>query len=193
MFLITSQKIENAKYACERKEQGLFAEDALAKQHLEQKSLDLMTADHKVFNEEGESGNNHGFVVVVQDLATQWIQSYPCKTKTVQETEKSLRKFLEPSEKPKVIYTDNHWNLANPLMTYHGTTVRLHSVDLRRMVLPEEWYAEKRRDISCNQAWMKNGGLIPWNAIATCKMFKTSQQMGKLLVKGDSENHFKAL
>ena len=37
----------------------------------------------------------------------QWIQSYPCKTKTSQKTEKSLRKFLEPSHKPKVIYTDN--------------------------------------------------------------------------------------
>ena len=66
---------------------------------------DLMTADHKVPNKEGESRNNHRYAVVVQDLATQWIQSYPCKTKTSQE--KSLRKFLEPSEKPKVIDTDN--------------------------------------------------------------------------------------
>ena len=40
---------------------------------------------------------------VVQDLATQWIQSYPCKTKTSQETQRSLQKFLEPN----VIYTDN--------------------------------------------------------------------------------------
>ena len=45
--------------------------------------------------------------VVVQDLATQWLQSYPCKTKTSQETEKSLQKFLEPTRKPKVIHTDN--------------------------------------------------------------------------------------
>ena len=45
--------------------------------------------------------------VVVYDLATQWIQTYPCKTKTSQETEKSLRKYMEPSQKPKVIYTDN--------------------------------------------------------------------------------------
>ena len=45
--------------------------------------------------------------MVVQDLATQWLQSYPCKTKTSQETEKSLMKFLEPTRKPKVIYTDN--------------------------------------------------------------------------------------
>ena len=44
---------------------------------------------------------------MVQDLATQWLQSYPCKTKTSQETQKSLMKFLEPTRKPKVIYTDN--------------------------------------------------------------------------------------
>ena len=43
----------------------------------------------------------------MQDLATQWIQSYPCKTKTSQETQRSLQKFLEPEKKPKVIYTDH--------------------------------------------------------------------------------------
>ena len=41
---------------------------------------------------ESESRNNYGYVVVVQDLAIQWLQSYPCETKTSQ---------------PKVIYTDN--------------------------------------------------------------------------------------
>ena len=44
---------------------------------------------------------------MVQDSATQWIQSYLGKTKTPQETEKSLQKFFEPTWKPKVIYTDN--------------------------------------------------------------------------------------
>ena len=34
-------------------------------------------------------------------------QSYPCKTKTSQETQRSLQKFLEPKRKPQVIYTDN--------------------------------------------------------------------------------------
>ena len=34
---------------------------------------DLITADHKILNEEGESRH----AVVEQDLATQWIQSYP--------------------------------------------------------------------------------------------------------------------
>ena len=68
---------------------------------------DLITADHKVLSEGCQSRNNHRHAVVLQDLANQWIQFYPCKTKTSQETEKSSRKFLEPSEKPKVIYTDN--------------------------------------------------------------------------------------
>ena len=45
-------------------------------------------------------------------LATQWIQSYPCKTKTSQETEISLRKFLEPSEKPKSLKLTMRWNFG---------------------------------------------------------------------------------
>ena len=40
---------------------------------------DLITADHKVPSEESESRNNHRYAVVVPDLATQWLQSYPCK------------------------------------------------------------------------------------------------------------------
>ena len=72
-----------------------------------QKFGDLITADHKVLNEGFESQNNHRYVVVVQDLASQWILSYLCKTKTSKETVKSLQKFLESSQKAKVIFTDN--------------------------------------------------------------------------------------
>ena len=63
---------------------------------------DLIPADNKILNEEGESRNNHQYAVVVQDLATQWIPSYPCVTKTSQETEQSSRNFFEPSERPNV-------------------------------------------------------------------------------------------
>ena len=68
---------------------------------------DLITADHKVLSENCESRNNHRYAVVMQDLATQLIESYPCKTKTSQKTQRSLQKFLEPNRKPKVIHTDN--------------------------------------------------------------------------------------
>ena len=68
---------------------------------------DLITADHKIVTDGCKSRNSHRFAVVVQDLATQWILSYPCETKNSQETERSLQKFLEPNRKPKVIYTYN--------------------------------------------------------------------------------------
>ena len=67
--------------------------------HCAEKFGDLMTADHNVFNEGCESRDNRRYSAAIQDLATQWIQSYPCKTKTSQETEKSSRKDIEPSEK----------------------------------------------------------------------------------------------
>ena len=68
---------------------------------------DLTTADRKIVNEGCECRNNQRYAAMVQDLATQWIQSYPCRTKTSQETERSLQKFLEPPRKPKVIYTED--------------------------------------------------------------------------------------
>ena len=106
--ILISLKTEIARSAKGLKLQGHRAEDALAKPYLEPKKFgDLITADHKVLSDNCECRNNHRYAVVVQDMATQWIQSYPCKTKTSQETQRSLQKFLESDRKPKVIYTDN--------------------------------------------------------------------------------------
>ena len=55
---------------------------------------DLITADHKVLSDNCESRNNHRYAVVVQDLATQWIQAYPCKNKTSQETQRETKSHL---------------------------------------------------------------------------------------------------
>ena len=40
---------------------------------------DFATADHTVLNEENESRPQQTYAAVVQDLAMQWIQGYPCK------------------------------------------------------------------------------------------------------------------
>ena len=104
---------------------------------------DLITADHKVLSEGCESRNNHRYAVVVQDLATQWIQSYPCKTKTSQETERSLQKFLEANRKPKVIYTDNSLEFGKAcvdLSWNHCTST--HHTDQKQMGLLREQCAE---------------------------------------------------
>ena len=55
---------------------------------------------------------------------------------------KSLRKFVGPSEKPKVIYTDNHWNLANLVKTYHGIIELQHLIDPRQMASLKEPFDE---------------------------------------------------
>ena len=68
---------------------------------------DLIATDHKVLSENCDFGNYHRCAGVVQKLATQWIQSYPCETQTSQETQCSLQKFLDSNWRPKIIHTDN--------------------------------------------------------------------------------------
>ena len=62
---------------------------------------------------------------MVQDLATQWIQSYPCKTKSSQETEKSTRKFLSRGKSRKSFILTIHWNLAKLVKNYLGIIAHL--------------------------------------------------------------------
>ena len=68
---------------------------------------DLITADHKVLNDNCESRNNHRYAVVVQDLATQWIQAYPSKPKLHKKPREACKSSWNPRRNPRVIYTDN--------------------------------------------------------------------------------------
>ena len=69
---------------------------------------DLITADHKVLSDNCEARNNHRYAVVVQDLATQWIQAYPCQKQNFTKKPREVCKSSwNPNRKPKVIYTDN--------------------------------------------------------------------------------------
>ena len=100
---------------------------------------DLITADHKVLNESCESRNNHRYAIMVQDKATHWIQSYPCKTKTSQD----LQNFLEPDRKPKVIYADNSLEFGKVCedLSWNHCTSTPHR-DRRLMGLLKEQCAE---------------------------------------------------
>ena len=114
---------------------------------------DLKTADHKFLSEHCESQK----------------QSPSCSRGTrfghsmdtiSQEMVKSLRKFLEPSEKPNVTNTDNSlefgkaceelswnavlWNSANPVKNSHGT-----SAVLLQSGLDEKWWADSLKCL-CN-------------------------------------------
>ena len=72
-------KDRNCDICIRTRKQGFLAEDALAEPYLVRIFCDLITTDHKVPSEGCESRNNHRYVIVVQDLATQLIQSYRAK------------------------------------------------------------------------------------------------------------------
>ena len=94
-----------------------------------------------MLSEGSESRNSHRYAVVVQDLATQWLQSSPGKTKTSQETQKSVMKFLEPTRKPKVIYTDTSLEFGKACEDLSWNIVR-HHTDQKQLGLQREQCAE---------------------------------------------------
>ena len=156
---------------------------------------ELITADHKVLSERCESRNNHRYPVVVQDLATQWIQSYPCKTKTSHETEQNLQKLLGAVWKAE---SHSHWQFVGIWQSlwifflessYVNTSPFRNKWDYRKSSAQSE-----RRDIcgaiAVRSGW-KNGGRIQRRVTAICEIYEISCQMGKHLANGDSSNHSK--
>ena len=71
-----------------------------------------------------------------EDQATQWIQAFPCETKTSQETQRSLQKF---------IYTYNSLAFGRVCEEFPGIIVRRHHTDREQMGLLKEQCAEYRK------------------------------------------------
>ena len=99
---------------------------------------DLMTADHKVLSDNCESRNNHRYAVVVQDLATQWIQAYPCKNKTSQETQRSLQSSWNQRGNQKSFTRTIPWTSAKLVKISPGIIARLHHTDHKQRGLLRE-------------------------------------------------------
>ena len=104
-----------------------------------EKFLDLTTADHKVLSEGCEARNNHRYAVVVQDLATRWIQSYPCKKQRLHKRRKRVYvSFWSRHRSQKLFIRTIHQNLEK----YHGIIERLHLIDQKQTKLQNELYDE---------------------------------------------------
>ena len=103
---------------------------------------DLKTAEHKVLSDNCESRNNHRYAVVVQDLATQWIQAYPCKTKTSQEPGEACKSSWNPIGSLKSFTLTIPRSSAKLVKISPGIIARLHQTDQRLMGLLKEQCAE---------------------------------------------------
>ena len=151
---------------------------------------DLITADHKGLSENCESRNNHRYAVVVQDLATQWIQAYPCKTKTSQETQRSLQKFLKPERKPKVIYTDNSLEFGKACedLSWNHCTSTPHRSETNGI-------AERavRRVKEGTSAVLLQSGLNEEKVTPICETSQTYYLMGRRPMKDVLGSHLKDL
>ena len=154
-----------------------------------------MAADREVLSEGCESRNNHRYAIVVQDLATQWVQSYPCKTKTSQETQRSLQKFLDPDRKPKVIYTDNslEFGKAYEDLSWNHCTSTPHrsqnnGIAERAVRRVKEGTSATLLQSGLNESWWADS-MECYTPI--CETFKISCLMGRPHTKDVLENHLK--
>ena len=188
----THPKTEIATYACEtkmtrapcRRRNG----EALPRA---EKFGDLMTADHKVLNEGGESIDNNRYAVVNKILLLNGFNLI-CATRKLLRRRKSLGKFLEPSQAPKVVQTDNSmefWKTCEVLAWNHRTSTphgsETNGTAERAARRVKEGTSAVLLQSGLDERWCQT----PWNAIAICEMSKTSWQMRKRHTKDDLENH----
>ena len=120
------------------------------------------------------------------------MRSYSCKSKTSQETQKSLQKFLEPITKPKVIYTDNSLDFGKACeeLAWNHCTSTPHISETNGIAERTVRRMKGHLQCCCNKVWMKNGWRIAWKFAAICETFKISCLMGRHHMKGGSEYHF---
>ena len=111
--------------------------------------------------------------------------------KTSQETEKSLRKFLEPSHKLEAIFTDSSLEFGKyceDLSWNHCTSTPQRSetngMGERAVRRIKEGTSAVLLQSGLDEKWWLHGMLL--------LPVKTSCQMGKHPMTGDSENHVKA-
>ena len=93
-----------ARAACRRNSQS----------HTHREFGETIATDHQILSEEGESRNDQRYAIVVQDLATQRIQSYPCKnTIFTRNDEKSMEVSRSWRKTEGVTHTDNSLEYGN--------------------------------------------------------------------------------
>ena len=129
IFSLTSRKTEIATSAWEPKQQTPLAGDALAKLYFVQKSLviwqrRITKSSIRDVNPDTITGTLSWYKI----LPLSGFNLIRVKTKILHETEKRLRKFLDPSQKTKVIYTDNSLEFGKSCedLTWNHRTSTLH-------------------------------------------------------------------
>ena len=119
---------------------------------------DLITADHRVFGEGCESRNNHRYAVVVQDVATQWIQSYPrIKQKLPRRPRGACKNSWSRIGSLKSFTLTIPWNLAKLVKIFPGIIVRQQHTDRKQMGLLKEQCVDVKEENICGAVAIRSG------------------------------------
>ena len=157
-------------------------------------SGEMITADQKVLNEDQESRMHRKCAVFVQGLETQWIHSYPCKTKSAQETQRNLRKSYVPKKTQDPSIRTILLTLLKPARSWIGIMRDLHHAGLKEMELQNKLYDECKKALRQYQFSLdskKAGGQKQWSVIAISDMCKTCWQLARRLVNVGTIHHSK--
>ena len=111
------------------------------------------------------------------------------KTKTSQETQKSLQKFLEPTRKPKAIYTDNSLEFGKACedLSWIHCMSTPHRSETNGIAGRAVRRIKEGTSAVLLQSGLDNEQWIPWNVVAICETFKISRLMGEHHVDSCSE------
>ena len=129
----------------------------IARLHHIDRRLMVLRKEHCAYlSDSCESRNNHRYAVVVQDKATQWIQSYPCKTKTSQETQRTCKSCWSRIGIRKSFTLTFPWKLAKPLKIFPGIIVRQHHTDREKWDCRKSSAQSETRDM-CGIVAIRSG------------------------------------
>ena len=96
IFSIIFRRTPVSIHANAQRSRELHAEGILKVERIPRapKNGNVIAAEHKVLGEENESRPHHRYAVVVHDVATQWIQSYPRRKKECARYDESVAAIL---------------------------------------------------------------------------------------------------
>ena len=124
-------------------------QDALEKQYLEQKSLEVTESSARRANLETITDTQSWYKI----FSLRGFQSYPCRTKN----------FSGDGKEFKKVFRAVVGILANHVLIFHGIIELRRPRSETKGIAEREWHAEYKKErllCSCNQAWKKNVGLI---------------------------------
>ena len=156
---------------------------------------DLITADHKVLDEESESRNNHRYSVVVQDFGHPMDSIFSVKTKTSQEDGKEFTEVSRAVGKDEShLYRQSlEFGKSCEDSSRNHCTSTLHRSETNGIAER----AVRRVKEGTSAALLQSGLDERWWSdsmeflLLSCEMSKPSWQMGMFFMKNDSENHSK--